>query len=120
MIDLDGLPARIRIAVKLVYAVYASGAGVFALVMVVFDFFDLCAVQTSFEVLALLGIAIVAPIFPFVPRLTFPGGGGLNWNKTALFEDLARKVDEAGPLILQRVDTTDFGSLALGPREGER
>lgn len=117
MIDLDGLPVRVRRAVKLVYAVYASGAGVFALVMVVFDFFDLCRVETTFEVLALLGIAIVAPILPFIPRLTLPWGE-ISWDKTKWLEDLARRVGEAGPPLLRRVDATDFSDLALGPREG--
>lgn len=115
MIELDKLPARLRKAIKVLYALYATGAGVFALVMVVFDFFDLCAVEVTFEVIALLGVAIVAPIFPFVPRLTLPWGG-LSWDNAARMEDLARKVGEAGPLILGRVHETDFRDLALGER----
>ena len=74
MIDLAGLPYKVRRFVQIVYSAYAVLVTGFVLAVSIMAIFDVNEVDLEPQHLAALGLALIGPLVPFVRKISLPGG----------------------------------------------
>lgn len=113
MIDIDQLPHWARVTIKTGYFVWVVVVAILALVIVIFDAFGICDVDIDAEVAILIGIAMVAPIIPFVQQMTLPGGGGFKLSPSRQSE-LAQTLREGTGLGEIAIEEFDLEKMIRG------
>ena len=74
MIDLAGLPRKVRLCLQIAYSIYAMLLAGFILAAAIMAIFDVNELQLEPEDLAAIGLALIGPLVPFTRKFSLPGG----------------------------------------------
>lgn len=74
LINLAGLPRKVRMSVQIAYSIYALLLAGFVLAVAIMAIFDVNEVQLEPEDLAAIGLALIGPLVPFARKISLPGG----------------------------------------------
>ena len=93
-------------AFRVTYYLYVIGIAIFALVAAIFAVFEIFDVAFGTEVVALLALAIVAPLVPAARQFVFPGGFSLilTEDKSQKSTEQFRSSAERGVLVITNID----------------
>lgn len=74
LINLAGLPRKVRMSLQIAYSIYALLLAGFVLAAAIMAIFDVNEVQLEPEDLAAIGLALIGPLVPFTRKFSLPGG----------------------------------------------
>ena len=114
MIDPAQFPTFLRALAKVAYVAYSTGVGGFALWVAVLDIFEVRSINLSTETIALMGIALIAPLIPFVRRLSLPGGPIIEFNRPRADRIIVTTESGIDPALKQIADLDREKLFGLG------
>ena len=112
MIDLASLRPWLRHTIQVLYAMYATSISIFVLVIAVLAIFSIFDVEIKAAEMGAFGLALLAPLVPFVHKIVLPGGGGFDWpepKNNQVLETVTRGASDT----LSRIDELDLNEIAI-------
>ena len=118
MIKLAKLWPWVRHTIQVLYAVYATGISIFVLVIAILAIFGISDIDIKAEEMGALGLALLAPLIPFVDKIVLPGGGGIGWSDSKSSLVLQRVTSGAADMFT-RISDLDLNEIATGGDQTE-